>query len=81
MALLDDDPDSGSCQFFISNTRQKEWDSRYTVFAQLVGEESFSTLVKLMSTPVDDAGRPTRPLFMRSVRIIDAPPDVYYDKP
>lgn len=75
MALLDDDPDSGSCQFFISNTRQKEWDGKYTVFGELVGEDSFATLDKLMATPTDDDGRPTQPLIMRNVRIIEAPAD------
>jgi len=75
MALLGDDPSSASCQFFISNTRQKDWDGRYTVFGELVGEESFATLDTLMATPVDDSGRPERPLHMRSVRIINAPYD------
>ncbi len=75
MALLADDPDSASCQFFICNTRQKEWDGRYTVFGDLVGDESYATLDKLMATPVDEAGRPERPIYMRTVRIIDAPPD------
>ena len=75
MALLEDDVDSASCQFFICNTRQKEWDGRYTVFAELIGEESFLTLDRLMATAVDDQSRPTRPLSMRNVRIIDAPPD------
>lgn len=73
MALLDDDPESGSCQFFISNTRQKDWDSRYTVFGRLSGAESLATLDRLMATPVDSRGRPTRPIVMRSVRITDAP--------
>lgn len=75
MALLDDDPDSGSCQFFISNTRQKDWDGRYTVFAQLVGEESFTTLDRLMITEVDEEGRPLKSLYLRSVQLVDAPSD------
>ncbi len=75
MALLDDDPDSASCQFFICNTRQKDWDGKYTVFGQLVGDASIETLDRLMATPVDDRGRPTRPLVMRNVRVIDAPTD------
>lgn len=75
MALLGDDPDSASCQFFICNTRQKEWDGRYTVFGELVGEESYTTLDRLMATPVDERGRPIRPLYMRTVRLVDAPPD------
>ena len=73
MALLDDDPDSASCQFFVCNTRQKDWDGRYTVFGQLVGDESLATLDRLMSVPVDEQHRPRRTLYMRSVRIIDAP--------
>jgi len=75
MALLDDDPDSGSCQFFISNTRQKDWDDRYTVFGQLVGETSLATLDRVMQTPTDDQGRPQRPLYIRGTRLLDAPAD------
>lgn len=73
MALLGDDPDSGSCQFFICNTRQKDWDGKYSVFGQLIGEASFETLDRLMATPVDDKGRPTRAIVMRNVRLSDAP--------
>ena len=73
MALLEDKPDSGSCQFFICNTRQNEWDGRYTVFGQLTGEESLETLDRLMRVSVDDQGRPKRTLYMRSVRILDEP--------
>lgn len=73
MALLDDDVDSASCQFFISNTRQKDWDGRYTVFGRLSGASSIATLDRLMATPVDANGRPTRPLVMRNLRISDAP--------
>ena len=81
MALLDDDPDSASCQFFICNTRQREWDAKYTVFAQLVGDESFATLDRLMTTPVDEFGRPVRTLYIRSVRLIDESAPPYPDAP
>lgn len=77
MALLEDDPDSASCQFFISNTRQKDWDGKYTVFAELSGQESLATLDRLMATSVDPAGRPTRALHLRTVRVMDAPPEPY----
>jgi len=75
MALLNDNPRSASCQFFICNTRQPEWDGKYTVFGQLVGDESFETLDRLMATPVDDQGRPVgpTPLQIRSIRIVTAP--------
>ncbi len=75
MALLDDDPDSASSQFFICNTRVKEWDGRYTAFAELVGEDSFKTLDRLMAVPVDEQGRPRRKLIIRSVRVTEAPPN------
>ena len=75
MALLNDDPDSASCQFFVCNTRQKEWDGRYTIFGELVGEESFETLDHLMATPVSEEGRPIRPVVMRNVRVVNAPVD------
>jgi len=73
MALLNDDPDSASCQFFICNTRQKEWDGRYTAFGELVGEESFATLDRLMAKPVDEHGRPKQPIHIRSIHLLDAP--------
>jgi len=73
MALLDDDPDSASTQFFICNTRQKNWDGRYTVFGHLVGDESYATLDKLMSIHADDQGRPERTVSIRAARAIDAP--------
>ena len=73
MALLDADLDSASSQFFICNTREKDWDQQYTVFGELFGEESFATLDALMATPVDETGRPRRTLFMRSVRVVNVP--------
>ena len=81
MALLDADLDSASSQFFICNTREKDWDQQYTVFGELFGEESFETLDTLMATPVDEAGRPRRTLFMRSVRIVNAPSPGQVDFP
>jgi len=81
MALLEDDPDSASCQFFICNTRQKDWDGRYTVFGHLVGDESNETLDRLMSAEVDESNRPVRTLHMRTVRIVDAPPEPIADLP
>ena len=73
MALLEDDPDSGSCQFFICNTRQKDWDGRYTVLGELTGEASLEALDRLMAVPVDDHSRPQRTLYIRAVRVVDAP--------
>jgi cyclophilin family peptidyl-prolyl cis-trans isomerase len=75
MALLDDDPDSASCQFFIANTDIPEWTGRYTIFGKLFGEESFATLDRLMSVETDDEGRPLKKIFIRTIRISDVPRD------
>lgn len=81
MALRDGDPESASCQFFISQTRMPDWDGQYTVFGQLVGDESFATLDKLMGTPVDEQGRPQRTLYIRTSRLVDAPMDAPSTEP
>lgn len=73
MAILDDDPESASCQFFISAQEQKDWDGKYTVFGQLTGDESFQTLDRILATPVEEGGRPRRPLYLRSTKIAELP--------
>ena len=73
MARLEGDPDSASCQFFVTNTRIPEWDGRYTIFGEIVGDESFNTLDKLMAVEVDEEGRPREKLYIRSIRVSDAP--------
>jgi len=70
MSLLDDDPESGSSQFFICNTREPTFDGRYTVFGKLIGDESYATLDALMSTTVDQYGQPRRKLQIRSSRTV-----------
>ena len=75
MATLKDDPDSASCQFFICNTRVKDWDGKYTIFGQLEGEASYETLDKLMALPTFENHQPKRPIVIRSIRIINAPPE------
>lgn len=73
MARLEDDPDSASTQFLICNTRVPAWDGRYTVFGELLGDESFATLEKLMNTPAEPNGRPKKRIYTRAIRIVDAP--------
>ncbi|MCP4251477.1 MAG: hypothetical protein GY778_30950 [bacterium] len=73
MARLEDDPNSASTQFLICNTRVPAWDGRYTVFGELLGDESFATLEKLMNTPTEPNGRPKQRLYTRAIRIVDAP--------
>ena len=73
MARLEDDPDSASCQFLICNTRVPQWDGKYTVFGELLGDESLATLDKLMACPTTPAGAPQKKLHLRGIRIVDAP--------
>jgi len=77
MALLDEDPNSASCQFFIANTDIPEWTGRYTIFGQLAGDASYEVLDKLMGVETDANGRPVQPLYIRTIRISDAPRDAY----
>lgn len=77
MARLESDPNSASCQFIITNTRLPSWDGRYTAFGQLVGDESYDTLEKLMSTPVNEYGRPLHTVKIRVVRVEETPLESY----
>lgn len=76
MALLDDDPDSASCQFFISNTDIPEWTGRYTIFGRLYGEPSYETLDRLMAVETDEGGRPLEKIFIRTIRVTDIPREI-----
>ncbi|MHC4066222.1 MAG: peptidylprolyl isomerase [Planctomycetota bacterium] len=73
MARLEDDLGSASCQFLICNTRVPQWDGKYTVFGELFGEESLATLDKLMAAETTPGGAPKKRLYMRAVRVVDAP--------
>ena len=71
MARRRSDPKSASCQFFICGSRRAEWDGVYTAFGQLVGEESFATLDKLMGLEVGKHDSPRKIVYIRAVRTQD----------
>lgn len=73
MAIIESDPTSASCQFFICLSRQPAWDGRYTAFGKVRGPESLATLRKLGSVEVDDERRPVNPLIIKSISTISAP--------
>lgn len=75
MALKGSDPGSASCQFFISAQRIPEFDGRYTVFGQLIGEQSLATLRSIAELPTDHRGRPAQNVFMHSVTVQDVAAD------
>lgn len=71
MARRTSDPNSASCQFFICGSRRAEWDGLYTAFGQLVGEDSFATLDKLMALEVGKRDKPRKRVYIRAVRTQD----------
>jgi peptidyl-prolyl cis-trans isomerase B (cyclophilin B) len=71
MARKPNDPHSASCQFFISLARLEELDGKYTVIGQARGEPSFRTLQAIERLPTGRGGRPTQPLRIRSVSLVD----------
>ncbi len=69
MALTPNDPDSGSCQFFICLRRMPVFDGQFTAFAQVVGDRSLETLARIGSVETDQADRPTQPVTIQSVTV------------
>ncbi len=72
MARKPSEPDSGSCQFFISLGRLAELDGQYTVIGQASDDESLRTLNQIASEPTDQRDRPRLPFIIRSINLVDA---------
>lgn len=72
MARKPSDPDSASCQFFVSLARLAELDGRYTVIGQARDEESLRTLQQINELPTTESNRPVRPLVIRFLTLVDA---------
>ncbi|MFH1747561.1 MAG: peptidylprolyl isomerase [Planctomycetota bacterium] len=72
MARKPTDPNSASCQFFVTLARLSELDSQYTVIGQADDEESLRTLNQLANEPTDRRDRPRIPLIIRSINLVDA---------
>lgn len=75
MARRANDPNSASCQFFIALARLPELDAQYTVIGQARDDESLRTLRTLAELPTDRNYHPLRTLTIRSVSLVDVPPD------
>ncbi|MFQ5429696.1 MAG: peptidylprolyl isomerase [Phycisphaerae bacterium] len=73
MALIDGDPHSASCQFFICLARQAGWDGHYTAFGRIQGPESLATLRKLGALTGDEQHRPLKPVKIKTISIVDMP--------
>lgn len=72
MARRPTEPDSASCQFFITLARLPELDGQFTIIGQARDAESLRTLQELAAEPTDDKGRPRRPLTIRSIRLVES---------
>lgn len=73
MARSPQDPDSGSCQFFLCLSRQPSFDGQQTAFAYLVGEESLRTLKRIAAVPIGPRDRPLQPVYIRAISLQNVP--------
>jgi peptidyl-prolyl cis-trans isomerase B (cyclophilin B) len=64
-------PDSAGSQFFVCVVDQPNLEGKYTVFGRVV--EGMSVVQKISETPVDDAGKATERVEIKSVTIRDKP--------
>lgn len=71
MAHKVDDPNSASCQFFITLARVEALDGQYTVVGQTRDEESLRTLQQLADLPTDRNHHPLRKVVTRSAHLVD----------
>lgn len=67
------DPNSASCQFFVTLSRVTALDGRYTAFAQIEGPDSRETLRKIAAGPRGPNGYPVKPVVIRNATSMDAP--------
>lgn len=65
-------PNSAGAQFFICIVDQPALDGQYDVFARVV--EGMDVVRKISETPVDETGRATERVEIKSVTIRDTPP-------
>jgi cyclophilin family peptidyl-prolyl cis-trans isomerase len=72
------DPNSASCQFFICLDRCDFLDGNYTVFGELVDDESIETLKKIGKVETTDSGMgeksaPVKPVKINKVTVEEVP--------
>lgn len=71
MAHKPEEPNSASCQFFVTLTRVPELDGEYTIIGHADDAESLRTLEQIASVATDAKDRPKRPVVIRSVNLVD----------
>lgn len=65
------DPNSASCQFFITLARAEELDRKYTIIGTARDEESLRTLQAINEQPTNEKDRPLRPIVIRYIHLVD----------
>jgi cyclophilin family peptidyl-prolyl cis-trans isomerase len=70
------DPDSASCQFFITLTRLPELDGKYTIIGEARDEQSLRTLLELSAVSVNENYVPREPVVIRSIVLVDVDRDI-----
>lgn len=70
MATKPGDPDSASCQFFITLGRAEALDGKYTVIGQATDEASLRTLQDLNVVRTDDQYHPLNAVVIRSFNLV-----------
>jgi cyclophilin family peptidyl-prolyl cis-trans isomerase len=71
--ILPAKPDSGGSQFFVCVVDQPVLDGQYTVFARVV--EGMRVVEKISEAPVDEKGKATDRIEIKSITIRDKPAD------
>jgi peptidyl-prolyl cis-trans isomerase B (cyclophilin B) len=61
------DPNSGSCQFFIMHKKSPHLDNKYTIFGRVI--EGIEVVDKIVAVPTGRANRPVKNVVMESVTI------------
>jgi cyclophilin family peptidyl-prolyl cis-trans isomerase len=65
-------PDSGGCQFFITDGPMRSWDGKYTIFGLVV--EGLDVVAKINHAPLHD-DKPIEPVKLTGVTIERAGPE------
>lgn len=71
MARKSNDPNSASCQFFVTLARLPDLDGKYTIIGSAADDATLRTLERIAAQPVNDQGRPMQPVIIFSMRLID----------
>lgn len=72
MARMKNDPNSASCQWFITLARIEEMDGQYSVIGQAKDEESLRTLRAIAELPTRRDESPLRSVILRNVILSEA---------